>query len=766
MAQKFVSPGVFTSELDQSFLAQGVGAIGAVVIGQTLKGPAFKPTVVSNFQEFSDKFGTFDTTMQLPYAAKNYLKNAGTLTVVRVLGDANGTGVTNGSPTLQAYKVYASSSLGSGTVSQAILFTSGTAALLTSSDGIALTGSTWAASSSSIVYGTSNHWSKIWNTDPKAFATKGHFLYALDSWNIGAGVNAFTLKLDTMSTASFKHDYTEAVSSYVQSQMYGSSPYNLFKFHTKADGTAANTELKVSIENVKPSINTDVTLYGTFDISVRTFGDTDQRPQVVEKFTQCTMDPNSAYYVARVIGDQYEIWNSTKNKNETTGTFASKSKYVRIEMADPSGVPADALPFGHAGYPWFDGETVTLASGAMPFILNQTNDQGNIDPSIYWGIDFGNTISDQLKYVPTTFNEANHTGALVAFNLGKLKSGLYQGQTTWSYDITVSSSYYQPIAMSASVQKFVLPLRGGFDGLDPTSLTPMALQDSDGDSVAQVVWLKKGIAVVSNPDQWDFNVMSLPGVTNWKVNSVGRQVCNDRADALFIQDIPGGGTSDTIGKLQNQTIDDNYAACYYPDVVYNDKINNRLVTVKPSVAVLGAIAYNDRVGQPFFAPAGLNRGGLGQFDVVDVTDRLTYAERSDLYEARINPIAYFPVEGIVVFGQKTLQVKPSALDRINVRRLLIYSKKLIASAAKYLLFEPNNPNTWQRFLNTVNPILDRIRQDQGIERFKVVMDSTVNTPDLVDRNIMTGKIFLQPTRSAEFIDLAFIITSSGVSFEE
>jgi len=151
---------------------------------------------------------------------------------------------------------------------------------------------------------------------------------------------------------------------------------------------------------------------------------------------------------------------------------------------------------------------------------------------------------------------------------------------------------------------------------------------------------------------------------------------------------------------------------------------------------------------------------------VDVADRLTYAERSDLYENRINPIASFPVEGIVVFGQKTLQVKPSALDRVNVRRLLIYAKKLIASAAKYLLFEPNNTNNWQRFLNTVNPILDKIRQDQGIERFKVVMDSTTNTPDLIDRNISTGKIFLQPTKSTEFIDLAFIITSSGVSFEE
>jgi hypothetical protein len=199
---------------------------------------------------------------------------------------------------------------------------------------------------------------------------------------------------------------------------------------------------------------------------------------------------------------------------------------------------------------------------------------------------------------------------------------------------------------------------------------------------------------------------------------------------------------------------------------YSDTTNGVLVTVPPSVAVLGAYAFSDRVGQVFFAPAGLNRGGLAQFGITDVLDRLTFQDRNDLYDARINPIAIFPNEGINVFGQKTLQARPSALDRINVRRMLIYAKKTIASVAKYLLFEPNNPATWQKFLSTVNPILEKIRQDQGIERFKVVMDSTVNTPDLIDRNIMTGKIFLQPTRSAEYIDLSFIITASGVSFEE
>jgi len=160
----------------------------------------------------------------------------------------------------------------------------------------------------------------------------------------------------------------------------------------------------------------------------------------------------------------------------------------------------------------------------------------------------------------------------------------------------------------------------------------------------------------------------------------------------------------------------------------------------------------------------LNRAGLSQFDVVDIVDRLSYANRSDLSDNRINPIASFPSEGIVVWGQKTLQIAASALDRINVRRLLIYAKKTISSAAKYLVFEPNSSTTYQRFTNMVNPILDRVKQDQGIERFQVVMDSNLNTPDVVDRNVMIGKIFLQPMKSAEFIDLQFIITNAGVQF--
>jgi phage tail sheath protein FI len=179
---------------------------------------------------------------------------------------------------------------------------------------------------------------------------------------------------------------------------------------------------------------------------------------------------------------------------------------------------------------------------------------------------------------------------------------------------------------------------------------------------------------------------------------------------------------------------------------------------------MGALAYNDRVGQAYFAPAGLTRGGLSQFGITDTVDRLNHDDRDALYEARINPITRFPNEGVVVFGQKTMQLKPSALDRVNVRRLLIMAKRAVANIARTLAFEPNNPATWTRFRNKVNPILEEYRRGNGINRFKVVMDSTTNTPDVIDRNEMKGKIFLEPTKAAEFITIDFVITPSGVEF--
>jgi phage tail sheath protein FI len=195
-----------------------------------------------------------------------------------------------------------------------------------------------------------------------------------------------------------------------------------------------------------------------------------------------------------------------------------------------------------------------------------------------------------------------------------------------------------------------------------------------------------------------------------------------------------------------------------------------LLWVPPSVAILGTMASSERVSEVWFAPAGFNRGGLSSgaagIPVVNVTEKLTSKQRDSLYAANINPIASFPAEGIVVFGQKTLQVTPSALDRINVRRLMIYIKKQVSRFATTVLFDQNVEVTWNRFKSAVEPFLASVQSRLGLTEYKVVLDSTTTTPDLVDRNILYAKIFLKPARAIEFIAVDFVISRTGASFED
>ena len=203
---------------------------------------------------------------------------------------------------------------------------------------------------------------------------------------------------------------------------------------------------------------------------------------------------------------------------------------------------------------------------------------------------------------------------------------------------------------------------------------------------------------------------------------------------------------------------------YYLWVQINDTKTGQFRWVPPSVVMGGIYAFNDKVAHPWFAPAGLNRGGIET--AIQAERKLTHSNRDDLYDASVNPIATFPGQGVTVWGQKTLQKKASALDRINVRRLLIKVKKFIAASSRFLVFEQNNAQTRERFLNIANPFLEQVQAQSGLNAFKVVMDETNNTPDIVDRNILYGQIFLQPTKTAEFIVLDFTIQPTGATFPE
>lgn len=353
---------------------------------------------------------------------------------------------------------------------------------------------------------------------------------------------------------------------------------------------------------------------------------------------------------------------------------------------------------------------------------------------------------------------------------------------------TAVGGTYESI-LEAGYDNLTSPLYGGFDGLNIKEIEPFRNSAMDGDNEFNnyaINTIQQALNSVSDPEAIEFNLLAAPGITNTKLTRQMIDVCEDRADALAVIDLSDVYTpftentqsfkdritppNTTVATLRTRGLDSSYGCTYYPWVQIRDTINSRLLWAPPSVIALGVMAGSEAASKLWFAPAGFNRGGLTEgsagIPVTGVTYKLTSKERDTLYTANVNPIASFPSEGIVVFGQKTLQITPSALDRINVRRLMIYIKKEVSRISSGLLFDQNVSVTWNRFLNQVNPFLNSIQSDLGLTEFRVILDETTTTPDLVDQNILYAKIFLKPARSIEFIAVDFVVTRSGASFDD
>ena len=999
---KFVSPGIFVNEIDNSQLPNENPAVGPVIIGRTERGPALRPVRIESFSEFVNVFGNplpgngspsgdvwrdgngYLSPTYASYAAQAYLRNNSPATVVRLLGaqapDTGTAGVgkagwsagTDDVPIATddggAWGLFMFDLSGDIAAGTAVPNTGTLAAIFYTTEGSVTLSGSYAAiaqdlaplggeaipvlhqtastcaliksdannrgftaevrdSADAVVHkaafnfsdGSSNYIRKVFNTDPTMTNSTVTTAAGLKTYWLGETYDRHLISVVTGSTArgqvacvlplnnvgadttlaggDFKKGLDVAKSGWVFSQdlqtaagtSNGFTPINtgrvqqLLRFNTLSpgDGDWSQKNLKISIQDIKVSSNLDDP-YGTFTVVVRKANDSDNAVRIVERFSECNLNPNSIDYVGNKIGDKYVVWDDDNRLYREYGTYNNQSKFIRVEInTDVNNGTADAtlLPFGFFGPPKYTGFDIysgstagfagcpgriddpgtTMAANliitgsgliadaagaywaagpgrtaycifgpsssagyniAVKFpemTMRLSASAGNLtNPTdAYFGLDtsvsagskrFGASFKDLVAAKPAQLDSylpaiaaPFSTEYSTAFTLDDLvylpgKGGAVyhqSGSRALGTSMTaVSSSYEQTLNMG--YDRFTLPTFGGFDGVDiterdafrntaiSTATAPFSNNNYEYNTI------KRAIDAIADPEVVEMNVATIPGIYNENLTTHLVSTCEDRADALAIIDLEGdykpsgesneseedrkGNVATTLTNLKSRAINSSYGCAYYPWVQIRDNISSALVFVPPSVPALGVFGSSEATSELWFAPAGFNRGGLTEgsagLPVLNVLQKLTSKDRDKLYEQNVNPIASFPSEGIVVFGQKTLQVSRSALDRINVRRLLIYLKKEISRISATLLFDQNVQATWDRFLAQVNPFLASVKARLGLMDYKVLLDKNTTTPDLIDRNIMYAKILLKPAKAIEFIALDFVITDSGASFED
>lgn len=589
MSEVIISPGVYTNENDQSAVSKGPIVVGAAIVGPTVIGVPYVPTIVTSYSEYISKFGTTFTNGSsgsaeyfTSIAAKNYFENGGkTLLVTRITHAGTGSILSN----------FASASI----------FASGSTSVATSS---------------------------------------------------------FTL--ETLA--------------------WGEQMNNVGG--TSVSGTLSSG----SATNVRWEINQVNYTQGTFTLVVRSGNDNQNQKNIVETWTNLSMDVDQPNYISRVIGDTKPTYNFSATDGmgyiNYVGNYPNASRFIRVASV------------ARAQYNTFDNNGL--------------------------------------------YQSGLFSSSLPSIGSGSLQGGFNGGAT----DTTASRIMFENISSSVANAQ-------GFTAVD----------------------YAPALNLLTNTDEYKFNLLLTPGLFlaggNALIN-IGASgadpiaICEGRTDAIAIVDtVPYGGTLTSVVSAANAS-NSSYAATYWPWCQVFSSAMGKLVWVPASVVMGGVFAFNDEVSAPWFAPAGTTRGGVPS--VVKVERKLSLADRNTLYVDNVNPIASIPGNGNIVWGQKTLQQKSTSLDRVNVRRLLIELKNFISGIGSTLVFEQNTASTRQKFLNQVNPYLDNVTQKQGIYAYKVVMDETNNTPDVIDRNELKGQIYIQPSRTIEYVILDFIVAPTGTSF--
>jgi len=600
----FISAGVFTREFDLSYLPEQISAVGAAIVGPTVRGPALVPTSLSTYSEyirwFGDVFSSGSGASEqeykylTTYAVQEYLKYGDVITVVRTLAGNYQPAYTN-------------------------------------------------------IINSASRQLQVAGTSSQAASNMAFSLEALSDGDI---------------TNSGQTAATDSGSGIAADLTTGGA---------LVSGSAYNIRWEIS------GVNND---RGTFDLLIRRGDDIDSRKVIIEQYSQISLDPTTANYISRVIGDmkwtlRYD--SSGEPYLQKSGSYANRSRFVRVKSVN------NTMNYLNA-----NGSIRSAAlTGSLPAIVSGTFAYGSE----------GNVSHPRAMY-ESIYNN-NTQGLNVA------------------------------VAVSGST----------------------AYQDA--------------IDILANKDQYDINMLLTPGLIEGcsdhaKLITRGINMCEDRGDVFYMIDPTTHGSTVGQAQLAAEGRNTNYAAMYYPWIQIPDPDLGRNVWVPPSAVVPGVFSFNDLVAHPWYAPAGLNRGGI---DIAVQTERLmTQNDRDNLYIKSVNPIASFPKTGIAVWGQKTLQKKRSALDRINVRRLLLDAKRFIAQTVKYLVFEQNTNETRARFIEIAEPYFRKVQSQQGLYDYRIVIDERNNTPDVVDRNEMRAAIYLKPAKTAEFIIVDFNVLPTGALF--
>lgn len=799
MATIFLSPGVYTKEQDFTVFASRLGITRLGLVGKTEKGPAFEAIKVSSADEYALRFGTTKPEYPLSYVAHSFLAQANDLTISRVLGTGGFTNspawlVTVNSASTQ-YSGATLAMLRSKQTSAGVKYfdeetdvqfgiVSGMSNVLSD---FVISGSTGPLTAYtngltvSLDETKDNYIVKVFGKNPKVIdgtinlyveEIYPHFIREAVARNMVTGTLATNLVYKTDGGyVGYTSDYTHSTTPWIVSRVIGGQTQRLFKFHTISDGDSSAKEIKISIANI------DVNNY-TFDVIVRRFEDTDATAgyTALESFN-VTLDETASNYIGKSIG----TWDEE---------FPSKSMFITVEMA--SRFPENSVPAGFEGYSLRG--TAASTSAAPDIFYKTTYLSGDSIFKTYLGI-------SELAYTSLTSNVVS-----VKNSVKSIESDLfvYHGDITSSAITTTKGFHMENTAdatqfvsgekssltaytktgltdiVDKAQLKFTLVPAGGFDGFNKYKTFENAYEEFMENEATNYQNFKDACDIFATPEETDINLFATPGVdfkNNTGIIRHALSMIEDRSDALYIMDAPrisytdGNGViqkgtpEEVVSNLESTGIDSNYATTYWPWIQIEDSISGKYTYQAPTLLVVKSIAFTDNVSDVWFAPAGLLRG-IASSNIKKTDIKLNKTGKDTLYSARINPIVSQVQQGIFIWGQKTLQIRQSALDRISVRRLILQLRRLVAAASLTLVFEPNDQTLRDQFLAKVEPILLQMQNRRALSAFKVVMDDSNNTTDTIDRNMLIGKIQVKPIKTAEFIDLTFQVLPAGASFEE